>query len=105
MRLQPIVYVTDMDRSVAWYRTLLGADPSVASDHWTSFDVGGGHLALHWTEAPLGEGGVALSLVADDSLESLLDRVTVVRPIAEEPFGRSLVVQDPDGNLIQVNEH
>lgn len=105
MQLQPIVYVTDMDKAIGWYALLLGTQPAMASEHWTSFDVAGGHLALHLTEETLGPGRVELSLVVDEPLEAVVERMEVHTGITEQPFGRSMVVADPDGTLIQVNEH
>ena len=107
MKLQPIVYVANMGTATSWYSALLGRAPDVSSEYWTTFPVGDGHLALHLgggdrTTEP---GRVALSFVADEPLEMLIGRVEVHRSIAAEAFGRSFVVADPDGTLIQINEH
>jgi catechol-2,3-dioxygenase len=110
MRLQTIVYVTDMERSRGWYGSVLGVEPSFISDMWTPFAVGGAVLALHLA-GDLGEAGrVELSLVADGRLEHVVDRldelgVAVERGITDETFGRSILLRDPDGNAVQVNEH
>jgi len=105
VRLQPIVYVTDMARSTVWYTELLGCEPDVAGGHWTAFPVGGGHLALHLSGDGRGAGNIELSLVTEEALEDVAARLTPHRSIADEAFGRSLVMRDPDGALIQVNEH
>jgi hypothetical protein len=105
MNLQPIVYVTDMERSVRWYSALLQIDPDVEGSHWTSFRVGGSHLALHLTDDVRASGNVELSLVATEPLESLAARFEVVGGIVDEAFGRSVMTGDPDGLQIQVNEH
>ena len=105
MKLQPIVYVTDMEKATAWYSRLLGCEPDVSGGHWTTFPVGGAHLALHLNTDSLDAGSVELSLVVGEPLEELASRLTPHRGIADEAFGRSLVMEDPDGTLIQVNEH
>jgi len=112
MRLQPIVYTRDMAQAVAWYGHLLGMSPSYQSDIWTTFDVNGAHLAIHRVDGDLAnESRVGISLVATDTLEDLLQRwssageIEVVRGIQDETFGRSLLLTDPDGTVIQVNEH
>lgn len=105
MKLQPIVYVTNMDQAIAWYTTLLGIEPSVASEYWTSYTVGGANLALHFSDEASVPGAVELSLVTEEPLETVMARVTAVDGITEQPFGRSIVVVDPDGTKIQVNEH
>jgi hypothetical protein len=40
-----------------------------------------------------------------DDLEPLADRDDVARGIADEAFGRSIVLRDPNGLAIQVNAH
>lgn len=105
MHLQPIVYVTDMAASTAWYGVLLDAEPAMASEHWTTFDCAGATLALHLTDEELSPGSVELSLVAAAPLESAHERVADATEIIEQPFGRSFTVTDPDGTVIQVNEH
>lgn len=110
MKLQPIVYVTDMERAVDWYSTVLEVTPGHQSPAWTSLSVGDATLGLHITESRPTESQVALSLVATEPLEELAQRleaagISIAKPICEEDFGRSLVVVDPDGTAIQVNEH
>lgn len=105
MQLQPIVYVTDMERAIAWYTNLIATEPTMTSDFWTSYSVGGGNLALHFSDETPTPGGVELSLVTEEPLETVMTRVTAIDGITEQPFGRSIVVVDPDGTKIQVNEH
>ena len=113
MKLQPILYTHDMDRSVAWYGAVLGAEPGYASAVWTSIPVAGGALGLHRADegASLEPGaGQELSLIASEPLEAIVERlagagITPDRGIADEAFGRSLILRDPDGRAIQLNEH
>jgi len=104
MRAQPIVYVTDMDRSIKWYRRLLGVDTTLQSDHWTTFTLGDATVALHHADESLEPGSVALSLVCDGPVEQVVERMGQAA-IATQPFGRSVDYVDPDGLRIQVNEH
>ena len=104
MHLQPIVYATNMQRSIEWYEQLLNQSTSMRSDHWTTFDVGGATLALHHSDEAQGAGDVGLSLVVTEPLETVAARMNVDQ-IDEQPFGRSFTVVDPDGTRIQVNEH
>lgn len=112
MKLVTIVYVTDMDRSLAWYRALLpGAELVSSSPFWSELSLGlAGSLALHATEATAQGSQLGLALTADRPLEAIRDAVRerdvlVVRDIQDEPFGRSFVIADPDGLPIQINEH
>lgn len=49
-----IVFVSDMKRSVAFYRDVVGLPLRFESSHWTEFDTGGATLALHLAEAANG---------------------------------------------------
>ena len=46
-----IVFVSDMDKSIAFYRDVLGFSPTHQSQKWTECDVGGITLALHLADA------------------------------------------------------
>ncbi len=110
MKLQPIVYTTDTSVAADWYGRVLGSEPTYQSDIWTSFGVGDATLGLHRVDEVPPEGRLALSLVADEPLETVADRlqaegVAIERGIQDEAFGRSLVVRDPDGTPVQINEH
>lgn len=49
-----IVFVSDMRRSVAFYREVLGIPLRFESSHWTEFNTEGATLALHAAEASPG---------------------------------------------------
>lgn len=104
MILMPIVYVQDMDSSIAFYERL-GFAPRSRSEMWSELAAGDGAvLALH--KAPADHvGRVELAFVSEEPLERIAEVVAPYRGIADEAFGRSLVVQDPNGIKIQVNEH
>jgi hypothetical protein len=108
----PLVYVTDMDRSTGFYTSLLPACSVVTSSpYWTELNVGGASLALHLAESVDHEGdGLALSFDAAITLEqvvALLEEAGIEPSgeICAQPFGRSVTVTDPDGLVIQINEH
>lgn len=106
MILMPIVYVRDMDESVAFYERLgFQVDIQSRSQNWTELKAGqGAVLALHSAEG--GKAGrVELSMVAEEPLERLAEVAAIARGIADEGFGRSVVLLDPNGLRIQVNEH
>ena len=106
MILMPIIYVREMDESVAFYEQLgFEVDLQSRSHGWTELKAGeGAVLALHIAEE--GKAGrVELSMVAKQPLERLAEVSALARGIADEAFGRSIVLQDPNGLQIQVNEH
>ncbi len=112
MKLTPLVYVTDMDRSIAFYTSLLPAAKIVTtSPYWTELLVGEATLALHIAESVDHAGdGMGLGLDAATPLEDVLTQlgeadITPSGEICDQPFGRSVTVKDPDGLVIQINEH
>ena len=109
MQLQTVVYVTDMDRSIAFYEHLGFTVEYRGGPVWTAFKGADGALALHAVEEMPGPGRVALGLVADRPLEEIIETLAghsiEASSIEAQSFGRSTVVRDPDGLPIQINEH
>ena len=111
MKPVPFIYTTDMAQSIEWYRTVIPRANLVAEGpFWSEFDIDGATLALHGTESVTAGGGAGVAFVADEPLEDLLARlagagIEPVRGVADEPFGRSIVLEDPDGLRFQVNEY
>jgi hypothetical protein len=80
------------------------------SPFWSELDIDGDVLALHGTESISHGGAAGVACVADEPLEHVLTRlrdagIEPARGIADEPFGRSIVLEDPDGFRFQVNEY
>lgn len=114
-----VVYVSDMQRSVAFYRDILDLPLKFTSPGWTEFDTGTITLALHMTgpaggDAPSYQGrppaGMAhLGFVVDDiqaAYESLKARdAHFSMPPQKQPTGRMVaVLHDPDGFGITLQE-
>jgi hypothetical protein len=110
LSLLPIVYVTDMYRSIRFYRAL-GCSVLSKGGMWTQLELGGRHLALHRVEHGSGPSNrMALALSAHRPLENIREElqsggITPAGDILDEAFGRSLLIYDPDGLPIQINEH
>ena len=122
MKPVPIRYVRDLDAARRFYEALgLTYDystrpPRRGPSAWTELRGDGGCLALHHVpgdapqqdDAP--EQGVELSFEATEPLETVTDRLRaagyqLATEIVDESFGRSFTVRDPEGLVIQVNEH
>jgi catechol 2,3-dioxygenase-like lactoylglutathione lyase family enzyme len=103
--------VTDMERSLDWYRRLLPEALIVgSSEHWSELSFGEASLALHIARTVEPGSQVALALTAERPLEALAAElaergIAVAREIRDEAFGRSMAVTDPDGLSIQINWH
>ena len=52
MNLMTMIYVSDMDRSVKFYRDIVGLKLRFQSPDWSEFDVAGTTLALHGGAKP-----------------------------------------------------
>ena len=53
----PIIFVSDMKRSVSFYRDVLGLPLKFETPDWTEFETDGATLALHASEEPNPEKG------------------------------------------------
>lgn len=115
--IQDVYYnVADMKRAVAFYRDVLGSAPAYESTHWTSFRVGSGTFALHWTEGspvppvprdPHGpHAGATVTLRVEDchkAFEALKRRgVKFLSGVEEQPWGDLATFEDPDGNVLKL---
>lgn len=113
MLVMPIVYVTNMAASLAFYGALGFSERQRSrSDGWVEMEGEGGLLALHLSQGkkPVAGGRVELCFVATSRLESLRDDlaaagITSLGPVLDEAFGRAMIVTDPDGLELQINEH
>jgi lactoylglutathione lyase len=106
-----MIVVRDMERSVAFYRDVLGLKLLIHQDNWSQFDAGNILIGLH----PDGEEvkvspttGMSIGIYVDDvdkavaEIRRRLARIVVgPRP---EPFGRWALLFDPDGYSIQIIE-
>jgi predicted enzyme related to lactoylglutathione lyase len=116
MKPMPIRYVRDMDAASRFYEALGLAHeytmrpPRHGPSRWVELRGDEGWLALH--HVPEGEAPteVELSFGASEPLEKVTERLRaagydLATEIVDESFGRSFTVRDPEGLLIQVNEH
>ena len=102
------LYVRDMERSLAFYRDLLGI-PLEGDEHWseTTFP-GGARFALHEADdgiRELSSGTVSISLEiesVDAAIEFLREHGVDVRETMREEWGTAADVVDPDGYTISL---
>jgi len=105
---------SDMERSVAFYRDVLGMIPAIESPYWSQFDLGGTSLALH----PVLEGnapplavpmkGWVIGMRTKDlgGLRTRLEAAgaDVDAEYYEVPGATTLKFRDPDGNVLQASQ-
>jgi catechol 2,3-dioxygenase-like lactoylglutathione lyase family enzyme len=106
-----MIVVSNMDRSVAFYRDVLGLKMLFHQNNWSQFDAGQMLIGLH----PEGDQvkvspttGFSLGIYLDDIMKTVSElkrrhgHISIEpRP---EPFGRWALLKDPDGYGIQLIE-
>jgi len=98
-----IVFVSDMPRSIAFYRDTLGLLLKFESPHWSEFANEGSTIALHPASAENPAGTCQLGFSLEEGLDALHEKLTaqgvkVVMAPRDEQFGlRQAVYADPDG--------
>ena len=113
-----IVQVSQMARSIAFYRDAIGLTLRSESPGWSEFDTGATSLALHLSAAPADSVPSPPVLLAGQCRPALrvpdLDgfRARTLAPsveCVEEPhtvFGKRVAqYRDPDGLVISIGEH
>ena len=109
------IYVTDMDRAVAFYSESLGLPLTFrAGDHWATIDAGDGfQLGLHpagpSSPTPGAIGGITVGMAVDEPIEEVVDTlktrgVAVRGPVADGDMLKLAFLADPDGNQLYLAE-
>lgn len=101
--------VSDIDRSIAFYRDQLGLSEVRHEGDWAQLDAIGLHIGLNARESPNGHGGAVVAFQSENRLESAVQRlrdgdVDIPGDISEHPWGRVATFKDPDGNDLQLYE-
>ena len=103
------LYVSDMERSLRFYRDLLGI-PLEGDDDWAEATLGGTRFALHATHEGIGElsaGTIHVSLEvadADAAAERLRAEGVETRDTMRDDWGTAIEVVDPDGYRVYLFE-
>jgi len=106
-----ILLVSDMEKSIRFYRDTLGIPIKTKSKVWTEFFNKDTVLALHpakkKSKLRTGPGMLVGFEVSDlDSTVKILKekKVKFFKRPKEEPFGKHTIIQDPDGHLLSIAE-
>lgn len=99
--------VSDMERSVQFYRDALGLIMKKREPTWSEFEIAGGILGLLLASGKLfagSRGGAEITLQVDSMGETLKDLrkrgVSTLGVLQERPFGWVMPLEDPDGNRL-----
>lgn len=102
-----MVFVADMNRSVAFYRDQIGLTRRFASPEWSEFETGATILALH-PAGPHNKAGTSEVGITVQDLNAFYEArkaagVQFSGPPKPQSYGSPLTeVRDPDGALISV---
>ena len=106
-----ILIVSEMEKSLAFYKDILGLPIKSQSEAWTEFFVNGTVLALHPAEnkTKLKTGiSILIGFMVSDletNVKKLKEnKVKFFKEAKEEPFGKHAIIEDPDGHLISIAE-
>jgi len=108
------IYVTDMDRAVAFYTETLGLDLVYrAGEHWASVTAGGFEIGLHPAGAHTPAAGTTGAVTVGLSVDEPIDRVVAVLlargvtfrgPVVDDGPVKLAFFTDPDGNELYLAE-
>jgi predicted enzyme related to lactoylglutathione lyase len=103
------LFTDDVAATVAFYRALVGSDPTSEWPGGAIFAVGDAKILVHdraagMADTPPNEDHVALSVTdVDAAFTSLRARGdAVVAEPRDYPWGRSAYLRDPDGRLVEL---
>ena len=106
-----ILIVSEMEKSLVFYKDILGLPIKSQSEAWTEFFVNGTVLAWHPAEnkTKLKTGiSILIGFMVSDletNVKKLKEnKVKFFKEAKEEPFGKHAIIEDPDGHLISIAE-
>jgi catechol 2,3-dioxygenase-like lactoylglutathione lyase family enzyme len=103
-----ILLVSDLKKSVKFYRDVLGMEMKEKSKDWVEFSTRGTVIALHPSRRKRFKKNnsmlVGFSVSDFDDVCSGLKkkRVKFYKKPKQESFGKHAIIQDPDGHLISI---
>lgn len=109
-----LVYVSDIERSTAFYKNIFNSEPVFLSPRYVAFAADSKATFAIWTGGVkpdrsiprFSEIGIMLS--TDEEVESLFAEwqnnpdIKIVQALCTEVFGRTFLIEDPDGHIIRV---
>jgi predicted enzyme related to lactoylglutathione lyase len=101
--------VSDITRSLAFYRDRLGLTEVNTDGDWAELDAHGLRIGLNAYEDSRGSGGPVIAFRPEGGLEQAVEDlrgagVEIAGEITEHPWGRVATFKDPDQNDLQLYE-
>jgi metallothiol transferase len=102
------IYVSDLNKSIDFYQNAIGFRIKFIEDEWIEFDLGETSFAI--LKRPSSKGKVVPQktriMFETNDIESLYHdlrdkNVTFIGEIRNEPYGKLLTFEDPDGHWLE----
>ncbi|CDL80749.1 VOC family protein [Xenorhabdus szentirmaii] len=111
-----LVYVSDVERSTTFYKSLFKTDPIFITPRYVAFRASSSGDALFalWSGGETPDlqvqrfNEIGIMLPTSDDVEQLFQEwqgnsdIEIVKELYTEVFGRTFLVKDPDGHIIRV---
>jgi predicted enzyme related to lactoylglutathione lyase len=109
-----LVYVTDIARSTDFYKKVFDAEPVFTSPRYVAFAAGADATFALWSGGTKPDAAapryaeIGIMLASNEEVERLyeqwrkLPEIKIARELYTEAFGRTFLVQDPDGHIIRI---
>lgn len=110
-----LIYVSDIERSCDFYKTIFNAKPIFESPRYVAFsaDASGEALFAIWSGGATPDNvprfsEIGLMLSSSEDVDRIYENwkmnpvINVLQEPSTEIFGRTFLIQDPDGHVIRV---
>jgi predicted enzyme related to lactoylglutathione lyase len=109
-----LVYVSDIERSTNFYKTIFNTEPLFESPRYVAFTVSGEALFAIWSGGETPEQAtpryseIGIMLPSSEDVDNLFilwkenADINIIREPYNEVFGRTFLAADPDGHVIRV---
>jgi catechol 2,3-dioxygenase-like lactoylglutathione lyase family enzyme len=100
----PILPVTDLERSVGWFRDVMGLGSTSSKGHGVSLSKDGFELLLHTVDQPPEPRWIFVHVAnVDQVFEGFRSSPGLVEPVDTKPWGtREFTLEAPDGHRFRI---
>ncbi|PHM40258.1 glyoxalase [Xenorhabdus mauleonii] len=109
-----LVYVSDIERSTRFYKTIFNAEPIFSSPRYVAFSADNEAIFALWSGGTKPDSAtqrfseIGIMLPASNNVEQLFEDwkkhpdINIEQEIYTDVFGQTFLVKDPDGHIIRV---
>ncbi|WP_244175569.1 VOC family protein [Xenorhabdus vietnamensis] len=109
-----LIYVSDIERSTAFYATIFNTEPIFSSPRYVAFNAGKEAIFAIWSGGTKPDSTVprfsevGIMLPFSESVDQLFEKwqqnpnIEIQQEPYTDVFGRTFLVKDPDGHMIRV---